>query len=61
MPWWNWCVAIVAALLLLLSAPLVEGQGYFGGVYDSLLLWHKLDESAGSTTAAVSRRQLMRG
>jgi hypothetical protein len=44
----------VGSLLLLLLAPLAAGQGSFGGVTDSLELWHRLDDSASAASAAVS-------
>jgi hypothetical protein len=46
-----------AVLLFALSLlPQLSGQGTFAGVFDSLVLWHRLTDTSGSTTAVVSSR-----
>lgn len=45
--WWT-------AGLLLTLAGTVAGQGTFAPPFDSLMLWHRLDDGSG-TTASVRR------
>ena len=48
-----WLLLAAGSWPWLPAPPVAEAQGSFAGVFDSLVVWHKLNEASGATTAAV--------